>query len=148
MRYPPGPDGAPRHGLCFSVWKKQADGRFRVILDAGVQPPGEVPFAPGFVRAPGRAAEVPAGSREDAERSLLDADRALAAAMARDGAADAFAAVLHAGARLHRNGVLPPTSRDAAVAWLRAHVASQTSEPRKSETGASGDLGTPGARRA
>ena len=51
----PQPDGSIRHGCYFSVWKKQADGGFRVILDIGVQPPGEVAFAPGFARAPSRA---------------------------------------------------------------------------------------------
>lgn len=49
--------------------------------------------------------------------------------------------MLHAGARLHRNGFLPLTSRDAAVAWLQSHVKAMTSEPLKSETGAAGDLG-------
>ena len=29
----------PRHGVYFSVWKRDADGRWRVALDAGVQAP-------------------------------------------------------------------------------------------------------------
>jgi ketosteroid isomerase-like protein len=135
------PDGSIRHGCYFSVWKKQADGTFKVILDVGVQPPSEVPFAPGFVRAPGQATGTPHGSRADAERSLLDADRAFSAAIAGKGAATAFRAVMHAGARLHRSGVLPLTTRDAAAAWLESNVKTMTSEPLKSETGASGDLG-------
>jgi len=135
----PQADGGVRHGCYFSVWKKQADGSFKVILDVGIQPPSEVPIAPGFVRAPGLAAA--GGPRAEAERSLLDADRAFSAAIARQGAAAAFESVLHAGARLHRNGFLPLTTREAAVAWLGAHVNAMTSEPVKSETGASGDLG-------
>jgi ketosteroid isomerase-like protein len=140
VRYPQ-PDGSVRHGCYFSVWKKQADGTFKVILDVGVQPPAEVPFAPGFVRAPGRATGSPRGSRADAERGLLEADKAFSAAIAGSGAAAAFRAVMHEGGRLHRNGFLPPTTRAAAVTWLESHVTSMTSEPMKSETGASGDLG-------
>lgn len=140
VKYPQ-PDGSIRHGCYFSVWKKQADGSYRVILDIGIQPPGEVPFAPGFVRAPGRATGTPAGARAQAEQSLLDADKAFSAALARDGAAAAFRAVMHPGARLHRNGVLPMVSRDDATAYLESQVKSMASEPMKGETGASGDLG-------
>ena len=140
VRYPQ-PDGSIRHGCYFSVWKKQADGTFKVILDIGIRPPAEVPFAPGFVRSPAQAAGKPAAMRTEAERSLLDADRAFSAALASRSAADAFRSVLHGGARLHRNGALPLTSRDAAVAWLASNVTTMTSEPMKSETGASGDLG-------
>lgn len=141
VRYAPGPDGTPRHGCYFSVWKKQPDGTFKVILDVGIQPPAEVPFAPGFVRAPGRATGRPAASRAEAERSLLDADRAFGRAIGQQGAAAAFESVMHPEARLHRNGAVPQTTRATAVAWLGAHVKAMTSEPMKSETGASGDLG-------
>jgi ketosteroid isomerase-like protein len=140
VKYPQ-PDGTIGHGCYFSVWKKQADGSFRVILDIGVQPPGEGPFAPGFVRAPSRATGTPAPTRAQAEQTLLEADKTFSAGIAKDGAAAAFRAVMHPDARLHRNGVLPMTSRDQAAQWLGAQVKSMTSEPIKSETGASGDLG-------
>ena len=139
VKYPQ-PDGSVRHGCYFSVWKKQPDGTFRVILDIGIQPPSEVPFAPGFVRAPGRAAGTMA-SRAAAEASLLEADKAFATAIGKDGAASAFRAVMHPNGRLHRNGALPMTSRDEAGDWLDANVKAMTSAPMKSETGASGDLG-------
>lgn len=141
VRYPPGPDGSMRHGCYFSVWKRQTDGTFKVILDVGIQPPSAAPFAPGFVRSAARATGRPAGSRAEAERSLFEADRAFGIAVASQGAAAAFGAVMHVGARLHRNGVLPLTSRDEATRWLASNVTAMTSEPLKSETGASGDLG-------
>ena len=96
--------------------------------------------APGFVRAPARAT-AKAGSRTEAEASLLEADKALSATIGSNGAASAFRAVMHPQGRLHRNGALPMTSRDEAAAWLEANVKAMTSEPMKSETGASGDLG-------
>ena len=40
----------PRHGNYLSVWKKQADGSWKVLLDVGSQSPTPVPFAPGFHR--------------------------------------------------------------------------------------------------
>lgn len=137
----PQPDGSVRPGCYFSVWKKQPDGSFRVILDIGVQPPSEVPFAPGFVRAATRAAGTPPATRAEAEQSLLEADKALSAAISKDGAAAAFRSAMHPAARLHRNGFLPMTSRDEAAKWLAAQVKAMTSEPLKGETGASGDLG-------
>ena len=48
---------------------------------------------------------------------------------------------MHPQGRLHRNGVQPLTSRDDAAKWLASQVKGMTSEPMKSETGASGDLG-------
>jgi hypothetical protein len=39
----PGRDGKPdRHGLFFSVWKRQADGSYRVVLDIGSDTPAAV----------------------------------------------------------------------------------------------------------
>lgn len=140
VRFPQA-DGSIRHGCYFSVWKKQPDGSFRVVLDIGVQPPGEVAFAPGFVRAPSRATGTAPASRTEAERTLLEADKTFSAAIARDGAAMAFGKAMHPAARLHRNGFQPMTSRDQAATWLTAQVKTMTSEPMKSETGASGDLG-------
>jgi ketosteroid isomerase-like protein len=140
VRYPQR-DGGIRHGCYFSVWKKQPDGSFKVILDVGIQPPGEVPFAPGFVRAPARATVQPAAASRPTEASLLEADRAFGRAIATRGAAAAFREVMHERGRLHRNGALPLTSRPAAIGWFEAHVKAMTSAPVKAETAAAGDLG-------
>ena len=86
----------------------------------------------------GQAGLDPHGGRAHPARCR---QQAFSAALASKGAAEAFRSVLHSGARLHRNGTLPLTSRDAAVAWLTSNVKAMTSEPIKSETGASGDLG-------
>ena len=41
--------GKPNTYTCyFSVWKRQPDGEFRVILDIGVPTPEKTPFAPGL----------------------------------------------------------------------------------------------------
>ena len=45
-------NGRPRHSNYASIWKRQRDGTFKVVLDVGVNTPGPVPFAAGFTRAP------------------------------------------------------------------------------------------------
>ena len=44
--------GRPRHSNYMSVWKRQRDGSFKVVMDVGINTPGPVSFAPGFTRAP------------------------------------------------------------------------------------------------
>ena len=44
--------GKPRHSNYTSVWKRQRDGSFKVVMDIGINTPGPVSFAPGFTRAP------------------------------------------------------------------------------------------------
>lgn len=133
--------GRPNTYSCyFSVWKRQSDGEFRVILDVGISTPEKTPFAPGFVRSPGVASWKGRETRAQAESSLMSADRALSSAIASQGASQAFGSVMHEAGRLNRRGA-QPMSRDAAVAWLAREVTEMSSEPQKAESGASGDLG-------
>ena len=45
-------NGQPRHGVYASVWKRERDGTFRVVMDVGVTTPRAASFAEGFTRAP------------------------------------------------------------------------------------------------
>jgi len=129
-----------RHGNYASIWKRQPDGRFKVIIDIGSDPPGEVPFSPVLTRMP--LAQRYAGGEIAplARASLLAADRALNAA-ARTSPADAFAKAAAPAIRIHRNGRLPVEGREAAVAWLGTQNARTSAESLFAETAASGDLG-------
>jgi len=129
-----------RYGNYFSVWKKQAGGEYRVILDVGSGQPGKPMFADGFVRSPALATYKGKDTKAAAEASLLAADIAFCAAVAKN-APDAYAATMHAAARLHRTGYASMTTRESAAAWMRTHVKAMTAEPIKSETAASRDLG-------
>jgi ketosteroid isomerase-like protein len=117
-----------RYGNYFSVWKKQADGRYRVILDFGSRQPEKPLFADGFVRSSAVASYKGTDSKSAAEASLLAASAA-------------YAATMHPSGRLHRSGFLSMTTREAAASWMREHVKAMTSTPMKSETSASRDLG-------
>ncbi len=45
-------NGRPRHSTYASIWKRQRDGSFKVVMDFGLGTPGPVSFAAGFTRAP------------------------------------------------------------------------------------------------
>ena len=45
-------DAKPRYGCYLSLWRKQPDGQWRVLIDVGANAPEAVPFAPGFTRMP------------------------------------------------------------------------------------------------
>jgi ketosteroid isomerase-like protein len=130
-----------RYTNYFSVWKRQKDGEFRVILDIGINTPEKPAFAPGFVRASSTAAWTGTISKSDAETSLMTADKRFSASLGAQRAAAAYAAVMHPDARLLRNGFEPSASRDSAVEWLKSNVKSAAAEPLKVESAASGDLG-------
>lgn len=137
-RIPPGKPSA--FGAYFSVWKRQADGRFRVILDVGIQTDAKPAFADGFTRAAGVPQWSGHASRTENDASLTAADTAFGQALAA-GAAEAYRRTLHKTGRVMRNGREPMTTRDAAVAWAARTLTQASSSPRKSETSAAGDLG-------
>jgi ketosteroid isomerase-like protein len=138
IRVPGKPAG---YGNYFSVWKRQADGTCRVILDIGASQPEKLAFADGFVRSRAIATYKGNDTKSAAEASLLAADKAFGAAIAAKGAAAAYHETMHEAGRLHRSGYLSTTSSTAAAEWMTAHVKAMTSEPGKSETAMSRDLG-------
>ena len=108
----------------FSIWKRQANGAFRVVIDQGIATPSAPAFAPGLTRAD--AADRYSGPPADAMRTLAAADRANAPPLAADG-------------RLYRDGMLPLVG-DAARRRQREESARKTS-PLHAEAARSGDLG-------
>jgi len=133
-------NGQPRHSIYASVWKRQPDGAFRVVMDMGVTTPGPVPFADGFTRAPHTDVYTGNASTVAATKSLRDTDAALTNA-ARAGQADAYRGHLAQGARLHRPEVLPLVGNDAILAWLTGQPSYASGESKFAETAFSGDLG-------
>ena len=133
-------NGAVHHGNYSSIWKRQADGTFKVIIDVGIDPTAEVPFPEGFTRAPFADRYTGNEIAPLAHASLLAADRALNAA-ARTSMADAYAAVLAPAARVHRNGRLPMQGREAAIEWLKTQGPLAAVESLYAEATRSSDLG-------
>jgi len=133
-------NGRPRHSIYASVWKRQPDGAFKVVIDMGVPTPGPVPFRDGFTRAPRSDVYTGNASTVAAIRSLRDTDAALTNA-ARGGQADAYGGHLAQGARLHRPDVLPLVGQEAILAWLIGQPAYASGDSMFAETALSADLG-------
>lgn len=129
-----------RHGNYASIWRRQADGKFKVVIDIGIDPPGEVPFKPGFTRAPFQDRYSGADIGPLAKASLLGADRAFNLA-ARRSLAAAYEQAAAPAVRLHRNGHLPFEGRHTAIVWLRTQPPLADAESMYVETAKSADLG-------
>jgi ketosteroid isomerase-like protein len=130
--------GQPRHGNYASVWKRQPDGTFKVVMDVGVNLPEAAGFAAGFTRAPrtGRYS----GTATNAQTTLANADRALGRA-ATSNQASAYRGRLAPGARLHRHDLPPRVGEQDILAWLGTQAAAPAAEHRFAEAAGSGDLG-------
>ena len=133
-------EGRPQHSIYASVWKRQNDGSFRVVMDMGVDTPMSVMFPPGFTRAPQTPRYARRTTAESAVKSLRDTDAALTNAL-RSGQAEAYRGHLAEGARLHRPDMMPVVGEEAIVAWLAGQPRYATGESKFAETSIAGDLG-------
>ncbi len=118
-------------GAYFSVWKREADGTYRVWLDEGIALPDVWSGASDFRAAP----QADVGSVGAADETIDQAERAVASG------GDAWKARLAASVRLHREGLMPMAGRDETAAWAHAAWTSIHYVVLRNERAASGDLG-------
>ncbi len=134
----------PQYGFFFSVWKKQPDGNWKVVLDVGGAQTTE-PYTGS--RAPKTAPAMkkkPANAKVnvEAERTnLLNAERAFLKSAQTDGMAKAFAKHLSQDARVHRNGMQPLLGQEAFTQFFAKTSLIPTWEPMFADVAQSGDLG-------
>jgi ketosteroid isomerase-like protein len=138
-----GRDGQPdRHGMFFSVWKRQSDGSFKVVLDIGSDTPSAVvPIAepPHSSWQPGLGS--PAGVDVAAEKAaLLAVEGSFFADSAAQGLGRAYATRLADEARVHRPGVMPVTGRVALNEWAQAQDGKFRGEALFADVARSGEL--------
>ncbi len=132
-----------RHGLFFSVWKRQPDGTFRVVLDIGSDTPSAVvpldePVHSSWQAGRGAAAPVdPAAARS----GLLAVERDFLAEAAAGGLGHAYAGRLADDARVHRPDRMPVVGRTDLDDWASAQGAKYRGEPLFTDVARSGDLG-------
>jgi ketosteroid isomerase-like protein len=135
-------NGRPRHSVYASVWKRQKDGSFKVVIDVGVPTPSAAPFAAGFVR-PAYKTRF-SGDYDENTPPLGAADGLLNSAL-RVSQARAYRAgaggVLAESARLHRPDVLPLVGERAIARWASSQPAYLLADTRFTEAARSGDLG-------
>jgi ketosteroid isomerase-like protein len=131
------------HGHYTSVWQRQADGRYRVLIDLGIEHAeavdGIADWRPPAAAPALRPALTPA-QQAASLRELRKLDASLGRNVARLGAS-AWADVLADEARLHLGGRLPVIGRGAAVAALGAQPEVAGWTPEGAVIAVSGDLG-------
>jgi ketosteroid isomerase-like protein len=149
-----GPDRAlEEQGYYVTIWRKQADGGWKVAVDQGVATPppvgadaaalgeaGEHAATGGSGAPAANATGAPANGA--AQKAVLDADRHFAGDAGAHGARAAYMANLAPDARLYRAGVLPAVGRDAVGRALAAGRQGASSwQPTAAAASAAGDLG-------
>ena len=130
--------GQPRHSVYASIWKRQRDASFKVVLDMGVTTTAPAPFAQGFVRAPN--ADRFNGDYDDTTPPLAAADGVLNSD-ARTSQAHAYRGRLATGARIHRPSLRPLVGEAAISRWLLTQPAFAQADTLYAESARSGDLG-------
>jgi ketosteroid isomerase-like protein len=101
------------YGQFFSIWKRQNDGKWKVVLDGGVDNPAPVNKQTSVEILPNELASRVEIDLKTARRAFAAAEKEFDAASA----TDAGAALIDASARnirVFRNGRFPAVGRDAA----------------------------------
>jgi ketosteroid isomerase-like protein len=130
--------GQPRHGVYASVWKRERDGTFRVVMDVGVNTPRAASFPEGFTRAP--SANRFAGDLTDRTPPLATADSVLNSDL-RTSAVQAYRGRLAPGVRFHRQLTMPVLGETAVLRFLATQPRYDQVDSRYAESAQSGDLG-------
>ena len=131
-----------RYGFYFSIWKKQANGEWKVVVDCGIATPNhstqKLEFRP-----------APQGRWTGARKNNLESERALLIGFDLDflkdlqsrGIVKSYTRYLSDNARLHRDELLPMTERAAIRNYLSSNVSTLSWTPIKSDVAQSDDLG-------
>jgi ketosteroid isomerase-like protein len=130
--------GKPRFSNYTSVWKRQKDGSFKVVMDVGINTPAEVKFPAGFTRAPHKNRFT--GDYDDSTAPLGTADEVLNSAL-KTNQLRAYRPRLAEGVRFHRQNQMPIVGTQTAIKWLASQRTVSSADSRFSEVARSGDLG-------
>jgi len=129
------------HGHYISVWKKQPNGKWRVVIDLGVVHP-PIEGLPSEVSSPAAAGTSSAQADAEAARgSLLAADTAFSDLSVDQGVLAAYEAYAADEIRCYRMLEFPHNGKQAMRAALSGGAGRLTWKPSGGETARSGDLG-------
>jgi ketosteroid isomerase-like protein len=133
---------AKAFGQFLSIWKKQKDGAWKVVLDAGVETPKPT-GKPSAAQNP----VTPAPGQTKIEKIDLDAARKevreVEHRFAKASTADTGAAIIAFASddiRVLREGVLPAVGEDGAQLMLNSDHAKTTLQPAGGDISQAGDL--------
>ncbi len=135
----------PRYSFYFSVWKKQPDGNWKVLVDYGTgtptpaDPTRRIPFTPAT------PSQWKASRQVDPERertALMNLEREVSTATANGNVPVSFGRYLMDESRMHRDGLMPVLTKAAIISYLTQQQLTRLSfEPMAAGVAASGDLG-------
>jgi ketosteroid isomerase-like protein len=131
-------NGQPRHGVYASVWKRERDGTFKVVMDIGTTTPRAATFAAGFTRAPSTNRFT--GDLDERTPPLGTADSVLNSDL-KTGAVRAYRGRLAPGARFHRPQTMPVVGEAAVLRYLANQPRYTQVDSRYAESAQAGDLG-------
>src|SRR5262249_31911941 len=115
------------YGHFVTVWKKQADGSWRFVVDLGIShPQSGGPQAHWEPADTGKKETFKPVDGTSARKSLLDRDQSYEAAGLKQGLAKAFVDHASKDVRLYRANNLPFVGREAAAAELAKTKATVT----------------------
>ncbi|HEV3075696.1 MAG TPA: nuclear transport factor 2 family protein [Thermoanaerobaculia bacterium] len=146
----PGQRGETQNGYYVTVWRRQADGAWKVVADLGATTPppaGSDAAAGGGVEHGRIGGGAPGGQglaerAEAAQHALLAADRGFGGDATVHGARAAYMGAIADEARCYRDGAPPAVGREAVGRLLGAYAQRSTSwEPTAAVVASSGDLG-------
>ena len=102
----------PRHGMYFSVWQKQSDGTWKVVVDMGIATPDAVaPIDTKFNAASPAGSRRPSPTKGTPSDDYRRLDWNLWGSIAKESPASGYASNLDKQFRVHRNGLMPITDR-------------------------------------
>ena len=129
------------YGHFVTVWKKQADGSWKWVVDIGISHPES--GGPQTLWQPTETVKSTTATVDAATavKALIDRDRKLSLATLEHGLGKAFDSYASPDLRLYRAGSLPFIGRAAAAAALSKIAGRLKSEPIGVDVARAGDLG-------
>jgi len=131
--------GDERRGHYFTIWKKQIDGSWKWVLDAGVGADASAEAAQGSPVAFLETSRSGSASPEAAMGEVAAIERLIAVAAASD-VSSAYEPYLDADSRLHSDGPPPAKEKSAHAAALAARPGRLDMAPLGGGASAAGDL--------
>jgi ketosteroid isomerase-like protein len=135
-------EGKPAsYGYFVSIWKKQQDNKWKVVIDLGVPTPQTISPSltlPKDKRKPGTKLK---GEAEIEKKALLNLDRDFSQLASRSGTGAAFREYLNENARLLRVNNQPLVGKKEINPTLSPHMDLLTLQPENSDVSQSLDMG-------